>query len=113
MDAKQRRVLVGADEKAGRDEQLLKRAGLEDAWCRRKFDPFQKWIVGARRAVALALSGEPDEAAAVGLASAAAARETNSERTRRLLGDVIQVLRPWINRPGPAELRQAVLTSPR
>ncbi|MDQ2875009.1 MAG: hypothetical protein M3Y33_09545 [Actinomycetota bacterium] len=38
---------------------------------------------GARRAAALALSGEPDEAAAVGLQAVEVARETNSERTVR------------------------------
>jgi transcriptional regulator with XRE-family HTH domain len=68
---------------------------------------------GARRAVALALSGEPDEAAAVGLAAVAAARETSSERTMRLLNDVLQALRSWSSRPAPAALRHAVLTSSR
>jgi hypothetical protein len=61
----------------------------------------------ARRAVALALSGEPDEAAAAGLAAVAAARETNSERTIRLLNDVLQALQSWSSRPAPAALRHA------
>ena len=67
----------------------------------------------ARRAVALALSGEPDEAAAVGLAAVTAACETSSERTMRLLGDVVRALGPWSSRPGPLALKKAVLTSSR
>lgn len=66
----------------------------------------------ARRAAALALSGEPDEAAAVGLQAVEAARETNSERTIRLLGEVAQSLTPWSSRPGPRALKQAITTSP-
>ncbi len=63
----------------------------------------------ARRATALALSGEPDEAAAVGLASLRVAQETHSERTVRLLGEVVRTLEPWSSRPGPRALREAVL----
>jgi len=40
----------------------------------------------ARRAMALALSGEPDEAALVGLQAVRVAKETSSERTVRVLG---------------------------
>jgi hypothetical protein len=68
---------------------------------------------GARRATALALSGEPDEAAAVGLQAVQVARETTSERTLQLLGEVVQTLTPWSSRPGPRALKQAVSTSPR
>lgn len=68
---------------------------------------------GARRALALALSGEPDEASAAGLASARIARETSSERTMRLLGEVVRELQPWSSRPKVRELRQAVRTGPR
>jgi hypothetical protein len=68
---------------------------------------------GARRAVALALSGDPEEAAEVGLAAAVVAGETGSSRTWRLLSDLVRTLRPWITRPGPAELRQAIVTSRR
>jgi transcriptional regulator with XRE-family HTH domain len=68
---------------------------------------------GARRALALALSGEPDEASAAGLASAKIARETSSERTIRLLGEVARELQPWSSRPQVRELRQAVLAAPR
>jgi hypothetical protein len=56
----------------------------------------------ARRAAALALSGEPDEAATVGLRAIQAAKETNSERTLRVLADVVVTLAPWRGRPGPA-----------
>ena len=63
----------------------------------------------ARRATALALSGEPDEAAAVGLASVRVAQETHSERTMRVLGEVVRTLEPWSSRPGPRALREAVV----
>lgn len=65
----------------------------------------------ARRALALALSGEPDEAADAGLQAVKVARETSSERTMLLLGEVVQELRPWSSRPGTRELRQAVLSA--
>lgn len=65
---------------------------------------------GARRAAALALSGEPDEAAEVGLEAVGVAKETCSERTTRLLGDVVRTLAPWSSRPGPRALREAVST---
>ena len=67
----------------------------------------------ARRATALALSGEPDEAALVGMQAAQTARETNSERTVRILTETVQALKPWSSRPGPRALKQAVLTSQR
>jgi hypothetical protein len=67
----------------------------------------------ARRAAALALSGEPDEAAQIGLEAIQVARETNSERTLRVLTDVVGTLTPWISRPGPRQLKQALTTSPR
>lgn len=63
---------------------------------------------GARRAAALALSGEPDEAAQVGLEAVGIAKETHSERTTRLLGDVVRSLTPWSSRPGPRALREAL-----
>jgi transcriptional regulator with XRE-family HTH domain len=68
---------------------------------------------GARRATALALSGEPDEAAQVGLQACEIARDTNSERTVRILTETVQALKPWGGRPGPRAFRQAVLTNPR
>lgn len=64
-----------------------------------------------RRSTALALSGEPDEAAEVGLQAWQTACETNSERTIRILGETAQALKPWSGRPGPRALRQAVLTN--
>jgi hypothetical protein len=67
----------------------------------------------ARRAAALALSGEPDEAAAVGLRAVQVAKETNSERTMRLLIDVVGTLTPWSGRPGPRALKHALSTTPR
>jgi transcriptional regulator with XRE-family HTH domain len=63
----------------------------------------------ARCAAALALSGEPDVAAGVGLEAVAVAKEISSERTLRILGDVVETLKPWKARPGPRALREAVL----
>jgi transcriptional regulator with XRE-family HTH domain len=60
----------------------------------------------ARRAAALALSGEPDEAAAVGLAAFQVAQDTRSERTLRVLGEVVRTLQPWSSRPGPRALKE-------
>jgi hypothetical protein len=67
----------------------------------------------ARRAAALALSGEPDEAAAVGIQAVTTARETSSARTLRVLSDVLVTLNPWRNRPGLQELIQELAMSPR
>lgn len=64
----------------------------------------------ARQATALALSGEPDEAASVGLQAIQTAQETNSERTIRILGETVDALKPWSGRPGPRALSHAVLT---
>lgn len=62
----------------------------------------------ARRAAALALSGEPDEAARVGKVSAAVAHEVKSERTVRVLGEVIQTLDRWRSRPAVREFRESL-----
>jgi transcriptional regulator with XRE-family HTH domain len=67
----------------------------------------------ARRAAALALSGEPDEAAAVGLEAVQVAKEIHSERTMRVLADVVGTLTPWRTRPGPRALIQALATNSR
>jgi len=64
----------------------------------------------ARRALALALSGEPDEAVDAGLQAVNVARETSSERTMLLLGEVVQELRPRITRQRIREIRQAILS---
>ncbi len=52
----------------------------------------------ARRASALALSGEPDDAATVGLQAADLAAATNSARTRREIGRTVATLQPWASR---------------
>ena len=64
----------------------------------------------ARQAAALALGGEPDDAAAVGMESVQVAKATHSQRTTRELHRVLGTLRPWSSRPGPRELREALLT---
>ncbi|MFI0421088.1 helix-turn-helix domain-containing protein [Spongiactinospora sp. 9N601] len=53
----------------------------------------------ARRAAALALTGEPDEAAMVGLKAAQIAHETCSRRTWTVLMDTMRVLSRWNTRP--------------
>lgn len=62
----------------------------------------------ARRAAALALSGEPDEAAEVGKESAGVAYAMKSERTVQVLGEVLQSLARWRARPAVRELREAL-----
>lgn len=62
----------------------------------------------ARRAAALALSGEPDEAATVGLESIAVAAATDSRRTLRVLSEVVGTLTPWRSRPLVRELHDAM-----
>ncbi|MGY0056638.1 twin-arginine translocation signal domain-containing protein [Streptomyces sp. LZ34] len=62
----------------------------------------------ARRSAALALSGEPDEAARIGTASAAVAGAVKSERTMRVLSEVLQTLSRWRSRPAVQEFREAL-----
>lgn len=62
----------------------------------------------ARRAAALALSGEPDEAAGVGKESAGVAHAMKSERTVQVLGDVLRSLARWRGRPAVREFREAL-----
>lgn len=62
----------------------------------------------ARRALALALSGEPDEAATIALKSVHTARAMHSRRTLQTLEEVARTLRPWRSRPAPRELREAL-----
>lgn len=62
----------------------------------------------ARRAAALALSGEPDEAATVGLESVKVAAATNSRRTLRVLAEVMGTLAPWRSRPLVRELHDSM-----
>jgi hypothetical protein len=63
---------------------------------------------GARRATALALSGEPDEAANTALDSVAVARATRSERTMNVVKEVVRALEPWRNRPSARALKDAI-----
>jgi transcriptional regulator with XRE-family HTH domain len=62
----------------------------------------------ARSTSALALAGEPDEAAAAGLRAAHAASAVASQRTKRELGRAMVTLEPWRHRPGPQSLRDAL-----
>jgi transcriptional regulator with XRE-family HTH domain len=64
----------------------------------------------ARHASALALSGEPDDAAHEGLAAMQLVAEMGSSRTKRELARVVETLTPWGNRPGPRALREAVVS---
>ncbi|MGH4017488.1 MAG: hypothetical protein ACRDSL_26920 [Pseudonocardiaceae bacterium] len=65
----------------------------------------------ARRAVALALSGEPDEAAQTGLTSVDVAIATNSRRTLRVLVEVVHTLTPWKGRSAVRELHDVMATT--
>jgi hypothetical protein len=65
----------------------------------------------ARHAAALALSGEPDEAATVGLQSVKVATVTNSRRTVRVLAEVMDSLALWRRRPVVRELQDAIAAS--
>jgi hypothetical protein len=65
----------------------------------------------ARRSAALALSGEPDEAARIGSASAEVATAMNSERTLRVLGEVSQTLDRWRGRPLVREFREKLMAA--
>lgn len=62
----------------------------------------------ARLASSLALAGEPDAAATVGLDAVELATATTSQRTRRELLRSLLTLKPWHNRPGPRALREAI-----
>lgn len=62
----------------------------------------------ALRALAYALSGEPDAAAQEGLEAVRIAATTNSERTTRELGRTVKILEPWRSRPGPRQLRDSL-----
>lgn len=62
----------------------------------------------ARHAGALALCGEPDQAADEGLLAMACATETRSSRTKRELSRVVDSLSRWHTRPGPRALLEAL-----
>ncbi|WP_157254900.1 helix-turn-helix domain-containing protein [Nonomuraea typhae] len=62
----------------------------------------------ARCSYSLALAGQPDDAAVVGMESVQLANATNSLRTKRELGRAVRALAPWATRPGPRELDEAL-----
>lgn len=82
---------------------LFRQALSETNFSRRDYGFFQSWT-----ACALALAGEPDEAAATGMESARRAMDTNSGRTTQELRRVMEVLRPWRNRPAVRTFADAV-----
>jgi transcriptional regulator with XRE-family HTH domain len=67
----------------------------------------------ARRASALALSGEADEAARVGTASAEVAVAMASSRTVRVLNEALLSLGRWSSRPAVREFRETLRVSRR
>jgi len=70
-------------------------AELYEQWLTTKqFSPRDYGYFLSLKASALALSGEPDEAAATALRSLPLARTTNSARTMQELGKVVTVLQP-------------------
>ena len=89
---------------------------------RRAAELYRDWLSGntfsrrdygyflSLRAHSLALAGEPDEAAIVGLESFPLARETSSQRTVHELTKVIVTLTPWSHRTTVRELREAVIS---
>ncbi|WP_232303714.1 helix-turn-helix transcriptional regulator [Pseudofrankia sp. DC12] len=62
----------------------------------------------ARRAVACALAGEPDDASQEALLALTLAGSTSSERTRCEVARVVRILTPWQSHPGPQALRSAL-----
>ncbi len=83
---------------------------------------YEKWLSGnafsrrdygyflSLKANSLALAGDPDEAATVGLEAFSLARDANSQRTVRELVKVLTTLKPWARRVAVRELREAVLS---
>ncbi|MFJ5301101.1 helix-turn-helix domain-containing protein [Streptomyces sp. NPDC088350] len=65
----------------------------------------------ARRAAAVALCGEPDEAAQLGRDSAEVAHTMKSERTLRVLSEVLHTLSRWSSRPAVRDFREALRAS--
>lgn len=65
----------------------------------------------ARRAAAVALCGEPDEAAQLGRESAGVAHTVKSERTLRVLGEVLHTLDRWSGRPAVQDFREVLCAS--
>ena len=91
---------------AGRPGQAVElyRSSLNaDSFSPRDYGFFLSWMAAAQ-----ALAGQPDEAAATGLVSAACAASAGSGRTRRELGRVLYILHPWRHRPAVRELAATV-----
>ncbi|MEU6402852.1 XRE family transcriptional regulator [Streptomyces sp. NPDC046985] len=65
----------------------------------------------ARRAAAVALCGEPDEAAQLGRESAEVAHTMKSERTLRVLSEVLHTLDRWSGRPAVRDFRESLHAS--
>ncbi|GGO82511.1 helix-turn-helix domain-containing protein [Wenjunlia tyrosinilytica] len=65
----------------------------------------------ARRAAAVAFCGEPDEAAQLGRRSAEVAHAMKSERTLRVLSEVLHTLDRWSSRPAVRDFREALRAS--
>lgn len=63
----------------------------------------------ARRAAALAMIGEPDEAAILGAEAARVAQATRSGRTTTVLVDTMRILERWSARPHVRTLRDALI----
>ncbi|GAA4185740.1 hypothetical protein GCM10022252_16660 [Streptosporangium oxazolinicum] len=66
----------------------------------------------ARHAAGLALIGEPDQAATLGLAAGRVARATRSWRTITVLGDVVESMDRWRRRPQVRALRDFLADRP-
>ncbi|MEV8630508.1 hypothetical protein AB0395_02525 [Streptosporangium sp. NPDC051023] len=66
----------------------------------------------ARHAAALALIGEPDQAATLGLAAVRVARATRSRRTITVLGDVVESMGRWQRRPQVRALQDFLADCP-
>ncbi|MCE7078648.1 hypothetical protein [Streptomyces sp. ST2-7A] len=73
--------------------------------------PRDTGFFNARRAVAMALCGEPDEAAELGRVSAEVAHTMKSERTLCVLADALRTLGRWSGRPAVRDFREALRAS--
>lgn len=82
---------------------LYGRTLTEQNFSPRDYGFFLSWM-----AASLALAGEPDQAALTGVASARRAKDSNSQRTKRELVRVLDVLKPWRNRPAVRGLHEAI-----
>lgn len=82
---------------------LYDRSLTEDSFSPRDYGFFLSWMASS-----LALAGEPDQAATTGMESAARAGDAGSKRTKQELIRVLDVLKPWQNRPAVRGLQEAV-----